>query len=248
MAGNIAERQENKFIDEITSAIKLNGKSKSGITLIGVNNIKINNVIQAKKQNARTSSGNENYTDVILTLNNNQKLNISMKGTSAASFGGGGLSGLEKIIPGIATKFLKQVYKKLKKSLKCGDKVPDQYGAITEAQAKKIIKGNKAVGGPIDYVYVGPMELKADFDKAASTLTFNGSFFTPVAFAKEHPLFLRLRARREDQTFDPSAMDKNGTPKIYGTSCSRGDSAGRIVMTKSVPKNAEAFTIDLALK
>lgn len=248
MAGNKAERQENKFIDDITKAIN-NSKSKSGITLIGVNNIKINDVIEAKKQNARTSSGNENYTDIILTLKNNKKLNISMKDTKPASAAGGGLSGLEKIIPGIATKFLKQVYKKLKKSLKCGDKVPDQYGAITEAQAKKIIKGNTAVGGPIDYVYVGSMELKSKFDKTTLTLTFtNGSFFTPLMYAKEHPLFLRLRARRKDQTFDPSAMDKNGTPKIYGISCSRGDSAGRIVMTDSVPKNAEAFIIDLVLK
>lgn len=30
---------------------------------------------------------------------------------------------------------------------------------------------------------------------------------------------------------DPSASDKNGIPKVYGKSPSRGDSAGRLVVT-----------------
>ena len=41
----------------------------------------------------------------------------------------------------------------------------------------------------------------------------------------------RLRARRIDQTFDPEAKYGNGVPKIYGKSPSRGDSAGRLVIT-----------------
>ena len=42
---------------------------------------------------------------------------------------------------------------------------------------------------------------------------------------------------RKDQRFDPNAQ-QGGIPKIYGKSPSRGDSAGRIVVTDSVPKNA----------
>ena len=49
-------------------------------------------------------------------------------------------------------------------------------------------------------------------------------------------LFFRLRARRIDQTFDPEASDKNGIPKIYGKSPSKGDSAGRLVITDKPTK------------
>jgi hypothetical protein len=52
-----------------------------------------------------------------------------------------------------------------------------------------------------------------------------------------------LRARREDQRFDPSAKDSTGTPKIYGKSPSKGDSAGRIVVVDTVPRNANVVTI-----
>jgi hypothetical protein len=51
-----------------------------------------------------------------------------------------------------------------------------------------------------------------------------------------------LRARREDQTFDPDAK-QGGVPKIYGRSPSRGDSAGRIVVTDKVPKEAKIVKV-----
>jgi hypothetical protein len=62
----------------------------------------------------------------------------------------------------------------------------------------------------------------------------NGTLTAADVYAKTHDLYFRLRARREDQKFDPDAIDRDGTPKIYGVSPTRGDSAGRIVVTDKV--------------
>jgi hypothetical protein len=121
--------------------------------------------------------------------------------------------------------------------VKAGDKVPDVYGKISKVNKEKIVIGTKAMGGPIDYMYIGPMDVKSSYDPKNNTLTLNGNLTESKTYAKTHDLYFRLRARREDQTFDPDAQ-QGGVPKIYGRSPSRGDSAGRIVITDSVPKNA----------
>jgi hypothetical protein len=94
------------------------------------------------------------------------------------------------------------------------------------------------MGGPIDYMYIGGMDVKSTYDEKKNTLTFTNANLTgSKEYAKTHELYFRLRARREDQRFDPDAS-QGGIPKIYGKSPSKGDSAGRIVVTDSVPKNA----------
>jgi Ca2+-binding EF-hand superfamily protein len=42
--------------------------------------------------------------------------------------------------------------------------------------------------------------------------------------------------------FDPEASDKNGIPKIYSVSPSRGDSAGRLVITDKPSKTSGVIT------
>ena len=122
-----------------------------------------------------------------------------------------------------------------KRKLKAGDKVPDVFGKISPQDKLKIVIGNKAMGGPIDFMYIGPMNVVAKYNQKENTLILNGSLIEAEEFAKTHDLYFRLRARREDQRFDPDAKDADGTPKIYGKSPSRGDSAGRIVVTDKVP-------------
>jgi hypothetical protein len=119
--------------------------------------------------------------------------------------------------------------------LKNGDKVPDTFGKISARDKMKIVIGNAQMGGPIDFMYIGPMTVTGSYDEKKNTLTLNGNLIAAEEFAKTHDLYFRLRARREDQRFDPLAKDSDGSPKIYGKSPSRGDSAGRIVVTDSVP-------------
>jgi hypothetical protein len=240
MAGISAERQENAVINAINAAANINNP----ITIM-TGNVKINNVIKAEKYTGRQIGGSEPYTDVQLFLKNKTTLNISLKGESAPSLAGGGLSGLEQIVPGIAKTFMKAAFNYcLKIKLQAGDKVPDIYGKINDSHKLKIIKGNVAIGGPIDYMYIGSMDPSPRYDSKSKMLTFiNGKFIPVDVYSRTHELYFRLRARREDQRFDPTAKDGAGTPKIYGKSPSKGDSAGRIVVTDKVPSSANTINV-----
>jgi hypothetical protein len=234
MAGAAAERQETGLVNAIKAAVRAN--KGNPITVIA-GKTKITGVINADKFTGRQESGSEPYTDVQLFSYDKKvkPINLSLKGEAAPSLAGGGLRGLELAVPGIASKFLKLAHEKLSKTINAGDKVPDVFGKIGSSNKLKIVIGNVAMGGPIDYMYIGKMDVSHSYDKAKNILTItNGEMIPAKKYADEHDLYFRLRARREDQRFDPIAVDKQGVPKIYGVSPSRGDSAGRIVVTDKV--------------
>lgn len=241
MAGNTAERQEYGFVKSVSDALR---KNKNQPISLVAGNTKIENVIGAVKFTGRQVGGSEPYTDIVIKTKST-RINCSLKGESAPSLAGGGLKGLELAVPGLSKKFMREVYHVLKtiKKLKAGDKVPDVFGKISSSNKQKIVVGNIAMGGPIDYMYIGPMEVKDSFNVETSTLHLNGNLIESKYYAKTHELYFRLRARREDQTFDPESKDKDGVPKIYGKSPSKGDSAGRIVVTDKIPRNAVTVNV-----
>ena len=232
MAGTTAERQEQGLVDSIKNAVK---KNKDNPVTLVAGKITISGVIDADKYTGRQSGGSEPYTDVVIKTTD-RTFNLSCKGPTAPSLAGGGLKGLDLVVPGITSKFMKLALAALLKlNLKRGDKVPDVFGEITGTMKEKIVVGTKQMGGPIDYMYIGPMDVQGPYDAKTNTVKVNGSLFESKQYAKSHTLFFRLRARREDQRFDPDAKDAQNTPKIYGKSPSKGDSAGRIVVTDKVP-------------
>jgi len=241
MAGASSERQENGLIKAINDAVKAN--KNNPVTVI-FDNVTMSGIIKAEKFGGRQAGGSEPYTDVVL-YKGNSTLNLSCKGESAPSLAGGGLKGLELAVPGIAKKFMTKAYEylKTKKKLKVGDKVPDIYGKISKQDKMKIVIGNKAMGGPIDYMYIGPMDVTKQYDSKNNKLKVSGSMYPADQYAQSKELYFRLRARREDQRFDPNAKDGSGTPKIYGKSPSKGDSAGRIVVTDDTPASAQIITL-----
>lgn len=231
-AGSSAERQENAFVDAIQMAVSNNGNKPIKLvtkqaTIVGL--------VGAQKFTGRQSSGSEPYTDVVL-FTKLGALNISMKGPAAPSLAGGGLRGIETIIPGLGARFFRVAYDHHTKTnkLKDGDKVPDLYAKLNKKDQDLLVIGNKAMGGPIDYMYIGPMDVK--YQLKGDTLTVNGSLIDSKTYSNDHQLYFRLRARRIDQTFDSLAVDANKVPKIYGKSPSKGDSAGRLVVTDKPPK------------
>lgn len=234
MAGLSAERQETGLINAINKSIKANGSNP--VTVVA-GKTTIPEVAKAEKYTGRQAGGSEPYTDVVLTTFDGKKINLSCKGPTAPSLAGGGLKGLELAVPGITSKFMKAAYDTLTKKfkLKAGDKVPDVFGEIVGVNKTKIVVGNVAMGGPIDFMYIGPMDVVYKYDAQRNICTVNGGMYPAKAYATSKKLYFRLRARREDQRFDPKARDSNGAPKIYGKSPSKGDSAGRIVVTDSVP-------------
>lgn len=239
MAGASAERQETGVINAINAAVKKNGNNP--IT-VRAGKTTIKGVIGAEKFTGRQTGGSEPYTDVVIKTRIGtriKEINCSLKGESAPSLAGGGLKGLELAVPGLASRFMKNALTTLKKKIKAGDKVPDVFGQIQEKDKMQIVIGNKAMGGPIDFMYIGKMDVKADYNSTTTTLTMiNGALIPAAQYARDNDLYFRLRARREDQRFDPIAKDAAGIPKIYGKSPSRGDSAGRIVVVDKVPSTA----------
>ena len=243
MAGASSERQENGLKGAINGAVKAN---KGNPVTVIFDNITMSGVIKAEKYSGRQAGGSEPYTDIQLFIKNkSEPINLSCKGESAPSLAGGGLKGLELAVPGIAKKFMTKAYEylKTKKKLKVGDKVPDIYGKISKQDKMKIVIGNKAMGGPIDYMYIGPMDVTKQYDSKNNKLKVSGSMYPADQYAQSKELYFRLRARREDQRFDPTAKDGTGTPKIYGKSPSKGDSAGRIVVTDDTPASAQIITL-----
>jgi len=237
MAGAAAERQETGVVDSINKQVK-----KTGPITVKAGSVTISGVVRADKFTGRQAGGSEPYTDVQLFIQGKKDpINLSLKGEAAPSLAGGGLKGLELAVPGIAKKFMNAAYNHLVKvlKLKAGSKVPDVYGKIADADKIKIVVGNEAMGGPIHYMYIGPMDVRSQYDTKKNIITLNGTLTEAKKYAKTHELFFRLRARREDQTFDPTAKDNQGVPKIYGKSPSKGDSAGRIVVTDKTPAGAQ---------
>jgi hypothetical protein len=241
MAGASSERQENGLIKAISDAVKAN---KNNPVTVMFDNVTMSGITKAEKFGGRQAGGSEPYTDVVL-YKGKSALNLSCKGESAPSLAGGGLKGLELAVPGIAKKFMTKAYEylKTKKKLRVGDKVPDIYGKISKQDKMKIVIGNKAMGGPIDYMYIGPMDVTKQYDSKNNKLKVSGSMYPADQYAQSKELYFRLRARREDQRFDPTAKDGSGTPKIYGKSPSKGDSAGRIVVTDDTPASAQIITL-----
>ena len=240
MAGASAERQETGVIKCINDGVK---KNKNNPVTVVAGKTKVTGVIKAEKYTGRQTGGSEPYTDVVLVVKKGTKtehINLSLKGESAPSLAGGGMKGLELAVPGIAKKYMKAVFKHLTTKLKLsiGDKVPDVYGMIADADKLKIVVGNVQMGGPIDFMYIGPMDVVGPYDVKKNEIHLNGTLTDAKTYAKTHDLYFRLRARREDQRFDPDSKDKDGTPKVYGKSPSKGDSAGRIVVIDKPPANA----------
>jgi hypothetical protein len=243
MAGASAERQESGLVRKINSAVTKN--KKNPITLIA-GKTKITSVIRAAKFTGRQLGGSEPYTDVQIFRRVRGKevpINLSMKGESAPSLAGGGLKGIELAVPGLGSKFFKKAHTSLVEDFNSGDKIPDVFGKISKQHKKKIVVGNKDMGGPIDYMYIGPMTVTSTYEVKKNILKVNGKLHEAVEYADSHDLYFRFRARREDQRFDPDAVDNHGVPKIYGKSPSRGDSAGRLVVTDKVPSTGRVIRL-----
>ena len=238
MAGADQERQERGLVNAVNRAVKKNGGNPITVmTQVGT----LRNIVKATKIEGRNPQGNEPYTDVSLKSTGYRSWNLSLKGEQAPSLAGGGLEGLEKIVPGISGRFLRAAYRSyITAGYKEGDDVPDTYAQIPSNLVKKIVIGTKPMGGPIHYMYIGGMDVTHRFQKNNSTLMVtNGRLITSSIFASRYGLAFRLRRRRKDAKFilegSKGGKDKRGLPMItHGR---------RIVTVDSIPAGANTVNI-----
>ena len=216
------ERQERGLVDLINSI-------KGPKTIISSDKSKITNVVRADKFEGQAEIGNEPYTDVILYLEDGTQLNVSAKGPTAPTLGSGGMKGIRALTKNGANPelldFIKnfydkayEYYKKLIKekglegqNLYKNKEIPDVSIKIPEKFLEALVKGTKAMGGPVDYYYIGSMDVVGT-PEGNNIVIKNGDFISIKDFIdkKGDTLYAHIRKRDGDLYFTDKTQNLNG--------------------------------------
>lgn len=181
-------------------------------------------------QSARGNEGvnamkKERYIDIFITDSKGKDHGISMKGTTAPSLGGGGAAGINSVAPDLFKKIFARIEEFMKNELQLtnGDiiaskHIPDIFVRVPDDYVESIMRGNEAMGGPIDYMYVGPMDAIGEVDNN-NMLNLNGKFYTIEEYInKIGNFYFRIRKRdiADNQTVQVAYDEKNtlGLPKL----------------------------------
>jgi hypothetical protein len=243
------ERQERGLIEAINS---IEGEK----TLI-FNNTKIEGVKSAKKIGKVEGYKAQAYADIELDTTKGIK-KISAKGLQAPTLGGGGLSGLDILNNTTVNSFIERVYGEvieeyqqiinanpnLKGQDLRGNKLfRDVYRQIPKEVEVPIIRGTKEMGGPIDYLYVGNMEV--DFQVKENTVSFNGDLYTAEEFVeKGTPLYVRISQRKDGPCYfttekNPSLQNID-VPKVFSIKPNgSGGTQSRLFVTNRATKGRD---------
>lgn len=210
-------------------------------------------ILSATKNEGLSSLRQEPYIDVFITTHDKKRYGISMKGDSAPSLAGGGLIGIKASAPELLDKMYAAVIAYIKSvGLKDGDVVnadliPDMYVRIPDKYVKMILVGNEAMGGPVDYMYIGPMNVTATVNSNTGEITPNGKFYSIDEYMKKVPDFY-FRIRKRDIQSDGqmritfNKKNKEGYPLIFSTTQTSKNNF-RLVITDKVPSTGKLLVI-----
>lgn len=217
-----SERQERGLVDAIMTSQGI-GK-KVYVSSLGE---KIN-IVSAVKNDPKDAgslfiphmkASKEPYTDMIMTVKENNKtkqLRVSMKGDTAPSLAGGGLSGLMDIDANMTRNVWSKAINYIKKKgFKQGDvikavEIPDLSIKIPDDLVEKVIVGTPEIGGPITHMYVGPMDVTSTYNKQNGELKVNGSFYTVDQYMKKIPSFYIVIRKRDIEDSGKIQIDIQG--------------------------------------
>jgi len=245
-SGGGSERQELGLIEAINTAVR--ESAEAWVPGIG----RDNPLRGASKREGLSEVGQEPYIDVYVETKNG-KLGVSCKGESAPSLAGGGIAGLKVVVP----ELLKGVYNTVSDYLKKkgyaegvivdADDVPDLFIEVPAKYLKLILVGNKKMGGPIDYMYVGKMDVKSSLDSKTKTLDLNGNFYSIDAYMKKvGKLYFRIRKRdlqpNNEIMITYREKNKEGYPVLFKGPKSNKNNF-RLVTTDKVPRTGEMLKL-----
>lgn len=243
-----SERQERSLIDVI--------KSVDGIKTLVFNNTKIEGVKSAEKIGKVDDYKAQAYADIKLETTKGIK-KISAKGLQAPSLGGGGLLGLDTLNNSTVNTFVEQFYNEVASEyeaiikanpeleghdLQNSKLIKDVYKEIPKEVEIPMLKGSKNMGGPVDYIYVGDMDV--DYIVEGSTITFKGSLYTIEEFTKQGtPFYVRL-LKREGPCYFTNELNtglKNiKVPKIFSFKPNgEGRTQSRLFITNRATKKLD---------
>ena len=230
------ERQETGIINAVNSALK---KSKSISVKAG--EIILDNIVGVGKKPITSDIGHEPLTDVVL-MQNGKPINISAKGERAPSLAGGGGAGINELIPGLMEKVLNKTNEIVKelinsKKYKEGqiDNLPSFFYKLTPQESMKLFIGDVKTGGPIHYMYIGPMDVKSTFQN--NVLTLNGNLIDAKEKGSHGTYYIRIRRERNDQPFDTKLKNAMGMPNIFGRSAYKGTARTKITVVDKPYEN-----------
>lgn len=203
--------------------------------------VTIPEVIKVETSVSRQADGSDSYTDLFLKTKSGKEYAISLRGDSPPDLGS---RGINAVIPNLTSKFLRKAHSELLgRGLKPGKQVPVIFGSLSKHNIEKLHTGTRATGGPVDYVYVGPRDVKYQFDETNDVISLNGSLYDLKSYAHTRPLYLTVHSEAGDARFDPEAMQGNA-PKLYGSSPTMGARPIHVSVTDRVTNDGLLIRID----
>jgi hypothetical protein len=240
-----SERQERGLVNAINSIPGLKN-------IISENDIIIENVIRAEKIEGKNQLGTEPYADIALMISEKEKpILISAKGSLAFSLAGGGLKGISSLAKSNDEigNFIKDTYTKAysfykeiiynnnlqDQNLYKSKFTPDVSIKIPDSIIRDIIIGTPEMGGPIDYYYIGDMDVKFDVDEDTIYL-LNGELEPIESFIKDEIFYANIIKREGDIYFTETTQNVNGIelPKIFTKKEGSNSSQCRLVISQKI--------------
>lgn len=210
-----SERQERGLIDAINSI-------KGVKNLIGANGYKIPNIKRAEKQPDPPRA--EAYADLRLIRKGNKPYLLSAKGIATPSIAGGGLGGVTQISSDLGQfvkEFYEDAYNYYKKifddnpnitydtNLYLTPTFKDVNREVPTNLIDDMLRGNEAMGGPVDGYYIGPMEV--EYKTEGNNIITNGEVIPLDEFAKKYEnIFMHIKKRSGDYYFTDALQTVNG--------------------------------------
>jgi len=210
-------------------------------------------VKSARSLGGMNSLGKEPYIDIFITDTNGKDHGISMKASSSMTIGGGGTAGVFSMFP----KLIQRCYDKVEQYLMdmgledqdvvSHGAIPNLFFRIPEKYIAPLMRGNKAMGGPIDWIYVGPSDVTGEV--VDGNLNLNGNFYSVDDFVEKTAgdVFFRIRKRDLDgemTEIDFSDVDAKFNLPILMINQSNRKRNWRLLMTNKGPAN-KAMILDL---
>tara|TARA_B100001105_G_C22339570_1_gene420653 strand:+ start:121 stop:1110 length:990 start_codon:yes stop_codon:yes gene_type:complete len=229
-----SERQEHGLIN-VVNASKGATIEQMGIT-----------IKSARSYEGMNSMGKEQYIDIFITDSEDKDHGISMKGPSSISIGAGGTAGLVSMFPDLVKKVYNRIENYLRNlELKDDDvvphsSIPDLYFNIPENYVIELMRGNKAMGGPIEWVYQGSSDVKGEV--VDGKLNLNGNFHTVENYVGEEADKFYFRMRKRDVAGEHTQIDYVTTGKFDLPILMKNEVDNRrnwrLVMTKGRPNKS----------
>lgn len=175
------------FQDQVNGAVRINEMSH---IRVNIGDVTFDRVTRARRYNGRQFGSSKLYTDIILD-NNSKSIKISLKEDVISSVHMP-KKAIDMMVPNLVDRFVNAVASKvLSMGLNENDDLPRiLYGKINRINKSRLIIGTQAMGGPIDYIYIG--SAKAQFNTKEDTLQFDGFLIDSKDYAENQEIYLRI--------------------------------------------------------